>query len=97
MPNLVATELIEKYPALPVFEQTDDRTKLGAAWMIEKCGWKGFRDGDAGVSAQHALVIVNHGNATGAELWVLANSVRESVFMQFGVLLDVEPQVVGPI
>ena len=56
-----------EHPALPVFRGNDDDTrKLSAAWLIDQCGWKGHRDGDAGVAASHALVLVNHGNATGA-------------------------------
>ena len=94
--NHVAGQLLADYPDLPVYEQGDDRCKLAAAWMIENCGWKGFCEGDAGVSKQHALVIVNHGAASGAQILALAGRIRESVNKRFGLLLEVEPQIVGP-
>ena len=69
-----------EHPALPVFRGNDDDTrKLSAAWLIDSCGWKGHRDGDAGVAASHALVLVNHGHATGAQLLDLARRIADSV------------------
>lgn len=96
VPAQKAVELSKKYPRLPVFEQTHSNSKISAAWMIEQCGWKGFREGDAGVSRQHTLVIVNHGGAGGADLLALAAQVRKSVNEQFGIMLDIEPHIVGP-
>ena len=91
-----AAALKSSHPALPNFPGTDPaQRKLSAAWMIEDCGWKGFRDGDAGVSAQHALVLVNHGHATGAQLLLLANKIIASVHARFGVTLEPEPRIVG--
>ena len=69
--------------------------KVSAAWLIEKAGWKGFREGDAGIAAQHALVLVNHGNATGSQLLSLAHRVADSVYEQFGVGLEPEPRLIG--
>jgi UDP-N-acetylmuramate dehydrogenase len=63
--------------------------------MIEACGLKGIREGDAGVSAQHALVLVNHGSASGAELLGLARRVADSVEQRFGIRLEPEPRIVG--
>ena len=83
-------------PGLPAWP-AGDRVKLSAAWMIDRCGWKGRREGDAGVHAAHALVLVNHGNATGAELLALARQVRDAVAARFGVALEPEPLVVGPV
>ena len=71
------------------------RAKLSAAWLIEQCGWKGHREGDAGISAQHALVLVNHGDASGAQLLDLARRVAASVRERFGVSLEPEPRIVG--
>jgi UDP-N-acetylmuramate dehydrogenase len=63
--------------------------------MIEQAGWKGYRVGDAGISAQHALVRVNHGNATGAQLLDVARRVAASVRESFGVPLEPEPLIIG--
>jgi UDP-N-acetylmuramate dehydrogenase len=63
--------------------------------MIEYCGLKGVRAGDAAVSARHALVLVNHGHASGAELLALARRVAQSVETRFGVRLEPEPRIVG--
>lgn len=84
------------YPTLPVFRgDAEHNRKLSAAWMIEACGWKGHRDGDAGVSAAHALVLVNHGLATGAQLLSLARRIAESVQARFGVAIEPEPKIIG--
>ncbi|MGH8028614.1 MAG: UDP-N-acetylmuramate dehydrogenase [Arenimonas sp.] len=92
----VADALKDAHPALPVFPgDAIDTRKLSAAWMIENAGWKGFREGDAGISAQHALVLVNHGNASGAELLGLARRVAASVHDKFGVTLEPEPRIIG--
>ena len=91
--NDEAEKLQAAHPGLPVFNAPDGR-KLSAAWMIEQCGWKGFRDGDAGVSEKHALVLVNHGQATGVQLWLLAQRIRDSVREKFGVRLEPEPTII---
>jgi UDP-N-acetylmuramate dehydrogenase len=92
----LAEELVGRFPAAPVFAGADASTrKLSAAWLIERAGWRGHREGAAGVSAQHALVLVNHGGATGAQLLALARRVASSVAEQFGVLLEPEPRIVG--
>jgi UDP-N-acetylmuramate dehydrogenase len=62
--------------------------------MIDQCGWKGYRDGDAGVHTDHALVLVNHGQAGGAQLLDLARRIQDSVQQRFGVRLEAEPVVV---
>ena len=83
-------------PALPVFATGSPGTcKLSAAWMIEAAGWKGYREGDAGVSGQHALVLVNHGRASGAQLLSLAHRVADSICEKFGVELEPEPRLIG--
>ncbi len=88
-----AAALKAREPHLPVWPAADS-VKLAAAWMIEQCGWKGYRDGDAGVHSQHALVLVNHGQASGAELLGLARRIQDSVEQRFGVRLEAEPVVV---
>ena len=91
-----ADALLVDYPTLPVFRgDAAHNRKLSAAWMIEACGWKGHRDGDAGVSAAHALVLVNHGEATGAQLLALARKIAASVQARFGVAIEPEPKLIG--
>jgi UDP-N-acetylmuramate dehydrogenase len=93
VPAAQAEALRASYPGLPAWPQPDGRVKLSAAWLIEQCGWKGYREGDAGVYAKHALVLVNHGRATGEQLWRLAEALRVSVRQRFGVDLEPEPIV----
>jgi len=88
-----ADALLATHPGLPAWP-AGDRSKLSAAWLIEACGFKGLRDGDAGIAAQHALVLVNHGNASGAQLWAFAERVRAAVRDRFGVELEPEPVVI---
>jgi UDP-N-acetylmuramate dehydrogenase len=91
----LADALRREHPGLPVWPQPDGRCKVSAAWMIESAGFKGFREGDAGVSNRHALVLVNHGAATGPQLWALAQQVMRGVHAKFGVQLEPEPVVIG--
>lgn len=91
-----ANALQAAYPALPIFPTGKaDTRKLSAAWLIDQCGWKGAREGDAGVSPGHALVLVNHGAARGADILHLARRVAESVQQRFGVVIEPEPRVIG--
>jgi UDP-N-acetylmuramate dehydrogenase len=66
-------------------------TKISAAWLIDQCGWKGHREGDAGVHQHHALVLVNYATATGQQLKQLAQSIQVSVHKKFGIHLHPEP------
>lgn len=87
------------FETLPGFPQINsiknkDEVKTSAGWLIDQCGWKGYRKGDAGVSDEHALVLVNHANATGAELWQVAKDIIASVEDKFGITLEPEPRVI---
>ena len=92
--RLRADALRKDFTDLPAYATTDGNAKLSAAWMIDQCGWKGHREGDAGVSNQHALVLVNYGNAGGQHLLDLANAINESVKKRFGILLTPEPRII---
>ncbi len=96
VPAAQAEALQLRHAALPVFRGDDPgMRKLSAAWMIEQCGWKGAREGDAGVAATHALVLVNHGQASGQQLLSLARRIADSVYVRFGVTIEPEPGIVG--
>ena len=96
VPVAQADALLAEHPGMPVFRGAgDDSRKLSAAWLIEQCGWKGHRDGDAGVAPSHALVLVNHGDASGAQLLQLARAISASVQARFGVAIEPEPRVIG--
>ena len=91
-----ALELQSRFEGLPVFPTAAaGECKLSAAWLIEHAGWRGARDGDAAVSTQHALVLVNLGRATGSQLLALARRVAASVQDKYGVALEPEPRIVG--
>lgn len=83
-------DLLVEYPDMPSYP-SGEQVKVPAGWLIEKCGWKGFRDGDAGVHARQALVLVNYGNATGTQILDLAHLIIESVKQRFEI--DIEPEV----
>lgn len=91
----LADALKREHPGMATWPQPDGRCKISAAWMIEAAGFKGIREGDAGISNRHALVLVNHGNATGPQLWALAQQVMQGVREKFGVQLEPEPVVIG--
>jgi UDP-N-acetylmuramate dehydrogenase len=91
-------KLFEKSPGLPRYPQEDGRVKVPAAWLIDHCGWKGVRRGNLGVHDQHALVLVNYGSESGESgenLLALATEVTNSVYDKFGVVLEIEPRVLG--
>ncbi len=89
-------KLQKRYPAMPHFEE-NGIVKIPAGWLIEQCGpanglsWKGYRVGNVGVHDRQALVLVNHGNATGAEILALANKIIFDVKAKFG--LELTPEV----
>lgn len=95
--NSEADRLKNIFPEMPFYDDKSGGTKLAAGWLIDKCGWKGFRKGDAGVHEKQALVLVNYGKATGKEIYNLSEIVRKSVNEKFGVDLEREVEIVGTI
>jgi len=91
----LADRLRAAHPGMPVHAgASPEQAKLSAAWLIDRCGWRGYRDGDAGVHQQHALVLVNHGHASGAQILALAERISASVRQRFGIELEREPALV---
>jgi len=90
----IAEKLVETFPKLVSYPLGDSKVKLAAGWLIEQCGWKGFREGDAGVHEKQALVLVNFGNATGSNILTLAHRIQNSVYERFGVKLEMEVNVI---
>ncbi len=86
--------VIAKEPHIVHYPLDDGRCKLAAGWLIDACGWKGKTVGGAGVYEKQALVLVNRGEARGAEVLTLAQAIQASVFARFGVRLEPEPVVV---
>ena len=85
--------LRSEFPDIVAYPLAKGTVKLAAAWMIEQCGWKGYRKGDAGCHGKQALVLVNYGNANGDEIYDLSDEILQSVNKKFGVLLEREVNI----
>jgi UDP-N-acetylmuramate dehydrogenase len=91
----VADKLLEKYPTMPIYPQTNNQTKLAAGWLIDQCGLKGYQIGGAAVHHQQALVLVNKDNATAQDVVALARYIIDSVLQKFSVHLSPEIRFMG--
>jgi UDP-N-acetylmuramate dehydrogenase len=87
-------DIIARDPHVVHYPLADGSYKLAAGWLIDACGWKGKTIGRAGVYDKQALVLVNRGGASGAEVMTLARAIQESVYGRFGIRLEPEPMVV---
>lgn len=88
-------QLKRLFPELPFYETGAAQYKIPAAWLIEQCGWKGFREGNIGVHPQQALVLVNYGGGKGKSIYELSQKIISSVTEKFGITLEREVQVYG--
>lgn len=88
------SSLIQQYPSMPHYAAPNHQHKLAAGWLIEQCGFKGYRKNDAGCHVEQALVLVNYGNATGEEIFDLSSEIITKVQQKFGVILEREVNIV---
>ncbi len=94
IPRSVFEQILVMYPQAPHYPIDDHKVKVPAAWLIETCGWKGYREGGCGVHDRQALVLVNHGGATGKALVELSDRIMTSVQERFHIQLEREVQIV---
>jgi UDP-N-acetylmuramate dehydrogenase len=87
-------QLKKDYPSVVGYDLPNGNIKLAAGWLIEQCGWKGYREGDAGCHSRQALVLVNYGRATGSEIYALSEKIIKSVNDKFSVELEREVNIV---
>lgn len=90
-------ELKKRYPSLTSYPVSERQVKVPAGWLIEQAGWKGKRLGDAGVHDKQALVLVNHANASGEEIWALAQKIISSVKEKFEINLTPEVNIIKEV
>jgi UDP-N-acetylmuramate dehydrogenase len=94
IPEKQFDELKKEHPGVPAYPQGHGLVKVAAGWLIEQCGWKGYRKGNAGVHEKQALVLVNYGGASGREIYDLSEEIRKSVVKKFGIELEREVNVI---
>lgn len=82
------------YPEMPHYPVSETQVKVPAGWLIEQAGFKGKRFGDAGIHTKQALVLVNYGNATGSEIWAVAQNIQKTVKDKFGIEIEAEVNVI---
>lgn len=87
-------EVQKKFPEVKFFPVSETEVKVPAGWLIEQSGFKGMRVGDAGVHKNQALVLVNYGNATGAEILALSQNIQNTVREKFGISIEAEVNVI---
>ncbi|MGB5665535.1 MAG: UDP-N-acetylmuramate dehydrogenase [Maribacter sp.] len=87
-------DFIEAHPEAKFYKVSENEYKVPAGWLIEQCGYKGKRFGDAGVHKNQALVLVNFGNATGQEIYDLAYKIMDSVFENYGIHIYPEVNII---
>ena len=88
--RMLYESLLAKYPDMPHYQVDEEWVKIPAAWMIDRCGWKGKQMGRAGVHDKQALVLVNLGGATGQEIVTLSQQIQASVYEKFGIAISPE-------
>jgi UDP-N-acetylmuramate dehydrogenase len=82
-----------QYEGIVGYPTSNEMVKVAAGWLIEQCGWKGYRKGDVGCHTNQALVLVNHGNASGIDIFALSTEIMQSVEQKFGIILEREVNI----
>jgi UDP-N-acetylmuramate dehydrogenase len=93
VPKEVAEKVLSKHANAPVYPVDESSSKLAAGWLIDQAGWKGYREGDAGVHKNQALVLVNYGNATGKQIYDLSSRIIKNINEKFGITLEREVNI----
>jgi len=93
IPSKQFTQLQKQYPEIPHYPDQGGKIKIPAAWLIDSLGYKGYRANDAGVHQKQALVLVNYGNASGAEIQKLAHQIKDKVLENFSINLEFEVNI----
>ncbi len=93
VPAAFYEKLKEEYATIPGYKLEGNKVKIPAGWLIEQCGWKGFRENNFGVHKDQALVLVNYGGANGSDIAILSERIMASVEKQFGIILEREVQI----
>lgn len=92
--SVLFKSLQKNHPDVPHYVVSENEIKIPAGWLIEHCGFKGQRFGDAGVHSKQALVLVNYGNASGQDILNLAQNIRQKVKKTFGISLEIEVNII---
>jgi len=92
--SVLFNSLQKKHAKMPHYVVSENEIKIPAGWLIEQCGFKGQRFGDAGVHSKQALVLVNYGNASGQDIYNLAQNIRQKVKDTFGISLEIEVNII---
>ena len=92
--SVLFNSLQNKHAKMPHYVVSENEIKIPAGWLIEQCGFKGQRFGDAGVHSKQALVLVNYGNASGQDIYDLAQNIRQKVKDTFGISLEIEVNII---
>ncbi len=94
IPQAQFDDLEAEYPGIPSYPAPNGQIKVPAGWLIDKAGWKGHRNGEVGVHAKQALVLVNYGKGTGAQIWALAQEIMADIEKKYGIALTPEVNII---
>ena len=94
IPRITYEKALQNYPEMPHYKISEELVKVPAGWLIEQAGFKGKRFGDAGVHKNKALVLVNYGTATGAEIVALSKNIQQTILDQFGIAIEAEVNII---